>query len=131
VESTRRPAAARPGRFLAAQCGTLCLDEIGDMPLAAQTKLLRALQEKSIEPVGADDSVPVDVRVIVASHVDLEEAVANGHLREDLYYRLAVFPIARALERSGGKIYGKDGAAALLGVRPTTLQSKVRRFGLA
>jgi transcriptional regulator with GAF, ATPase, and Fis domain len=229
---------ARPGRFLAAQGGTLFLDEIGDMPLAAQTKLLRALQEKSIEPVGADESIAVDVRVIVASHVDLEAAVANGDFREDLYYRLAVFPIAlpalrervedivplalghllelslrgrrgpwiltdeakdalrrepwpgnvrqlvnaverativkprgaidavdlalrgvgagrrhgmtkiapgalatvkdeernliaRALERSGGKIYGKDGAAALLGVRPTTLQSKVKRLGLA
>ena len=226
---------ARPGRFLAASGGTLFLDEIGDMPLAAQTKLLRALQEKSVEPVGADESIPVDVRVIVASHIDLEVAVAEGRFREDLYYRLAVFPIElpplreraedivplasahlrelaarerrgpwvltddakealrrerwpgnvrqlvnaverativkpaggieasdlalrpvvrahaasrvgpgalgsvkeeerrvveRALARTGGKIYGEDGAAALLGIAPTTLQSKIKRLGL-
>jgi transcriptional regulator with GAF, ATPase, and Fis domain len=226
---------ARPGRFLAANGGTLFLDEIGDMPLAAQTKLLRALQEKAIEPVGADESIPINVRVIVASHVDLEVAVAEGRFREDLYYRLAVFPVElpplrertedivplaadhllelslrerrgpwiltdeakdalrrdpwpgnvrqlvnaverativklsgaispadlalrgagrrlggarigpgalgavkeeersvleRALERTGGKVYGEDGAAALLGVPPTTLQSKIKRLGL-
>ncbi len=84
---------SRPGRFLAASGGTLFLDEIGDMPLAVQTKLLRTLQEKTVEPVGSDEVVPVDVRVIVASHVDLEAAVREGRFREDLYYRLAVFPI--------------------------------------
>ena len=87
-------ARARPGRFLAASGGTLFLDEIGDMPLAAQTKLLRAIQEKSFEPVGSDETISVDVRIIAASHVDLREAARDGRFREDLYYRLAVFPLA-------------------------------------
>lgn len=227
---------SRPGRFLAASGGTLFLDEIGDMPLAVQTKLLRTLQERCVEPVGSDAAVPVDVRVIVASHVDLEDAVRTGKFREDLYYRLAVFPIdvpplrerpedilplarehlkelstrsrggpwslsedakqalkreawpgnvrqlinaierativkqtgaievadlglrtrgvlktskpdaagpslvslkeeeekviARALTQSKGKVYGKDGAGALLGIPPSTLQSKMKKLGL-
>jgi len=224
---------ARPGRFVAANGGTLFLDEIGDMSLSAQTKLLRTLQEKTVEPVGSDESVPVDVRVVVASHVDLEEAVAAGKFREDLYYRLAVFPIElpplrerqedilaianehlrdlaartrrgpwtfsedakealvkspwpgnvrqlvnaverativrergpidahdlalrgrekrapkvaegalddvkiterriveRALAEARGKIYGADGAAAKLGIPPSTLQSKMKRLGV-
>jgi transcriptional regulator with GAF, ATPase, and Fis domain len=83
----------RPGRLVAANGGTLFLDEIGDMPLAAQGKLLRALQEKTFEPVGSDKSVHVDVRVIAASHVDLQEAIERRTFREDLYYRLAVFPL--------------------------------------
>lgn len=226
---------ARPGRFQAANGGTLFLDEIGDMSLSAQTKLLRTLQERVVEPVGADEPVPVDVRVVVASHVDLEEAVSAGKFREDLYYRLSVFPIEipplrdrpedvlpiaeetlreiatrtrrgpwtftddakealarapfpgnvrqlvnaverasivrergpidardlalrggrekrgekvergalenvkleerriveRALEESRGKIYGASGAAAKLGIPPSTLQSKMKRLGIA
>ncbi len=225
---------ARPGRFVAASGGTLFLDEIGDMSLSAQTKLLRTLQERCVEPVGSDESVPVDVRVIVASHVDLAKAVAEGKFREDLYYRLAVFPIElpplrqrpedilplatehlrelarrtkrgpwtftesaqdalrraswpgnvrelvnaverativrstgpidasdlglrpredlapaprhetlvglrdserqiveRALVEAGGKIYGAGGAAAKLGIPPSTLQSKLKRLGLS
>lgn len=226
---------ARLGRFVAATGGTLFLDEIGDMPLSAQTKLLRTLQEKMVQPVGSDETIPIDVRVIVASHVDLEQAVHDGRFREDLYYRLAVFPIevpalrerpedilplaldhllelsirerrgpwilteeakhalqrqtwpgnvrqlvnaierativkpagaigeadlgldraprgsterqvapgalasvkdeekrviVRALERSSGKVYGVGGAAALLGIPPTTLQSKMKKLGL-
>jgi transcriptional regulator with GAF, ATPase, and Fis domain len=225
---------ARPGRFQAAHGGTLFLDEIGDMSLSAQTKLLRTLQEKCVEPVGSDEPVPVDVRVLCASHVDLEEAVAVGKFREDLYYRLSVFPlelpalrdrredivpiaedhlrelstrtrrgpwtftpearaalerapwpgnvrqlvnaverativkergplgtedlalrtapkksagralagglesvkeeerriVERALEQCRGKIYGEDGAAAKLGIPPTTLQSKMKKLGL-
>ncbi len=84
---------ARDGRFLVANGGTLLLDEIGDMPLSAQSKLLRVLQEGTFEPVGADRTVKVDVRVVAATHVDLQQAVADGRFREDLYYRLAVFPL--------------------------------------
>jgi transcriptional regulator with GAF, ATPase, and Fis domain len=84
----------RPGRFVTANGGTLLLDEIGDMPLAAQAKLLRVLEHGTFEPVGSDSSVKVDVRVVAATHVDLEEAVKAGRFREDLYYRLAVFPLA-------------------------------------
>ena len=224
---------ARPGRFVAASGGTLFLDEIADMSLSAQTKLLRTLQQRCVEPVGSDESVPVDVRVVVASHVDLEEAVAKGAFREDLFYRLSVFPIEvpplrerledilpiattqlaeiarttgrgpwtftddakdalrraswpgnvrqlvnaverativraeglidsrdlalrsrertparsdsgdlesmkdverrileRALEASAGRIYGAHGAAARLGIPPSTLQGKLRRLGV-
>jgi len=83
----------RRGRFVTANGGTLLLDEIGDMPLSAQAKLLRVLQEGTFEPVGADRTVRVDVRVLAATHVDLEKAVADGRFRQDLYYRLAVFPL--------------------------------------
>lgn len=230
----------RRGRFLTANGGTLLLDEIGDLPATAQAKLLRVLQEGAFEPVGSDQTVKVDVRVMAATHVDLEAAVRSGRFREDLYYRLAVFPlaipalrhrredivplaehlldqqsrrtgrgpwtltqgarsmlqqrnwpgnvrelvntleraailkqhgpldiphvaepgaaparpqhtaaaaaaddpqvaslqaverahIARVLELTGGKIYGADGAAALLQLKPTTLQSRLRKLGL-
>lgn len=83
----------RPGRFLAADGGTLLLDEIGDMPLAAQAKLLRVLQEGTIEPVGSDRTVAVDVRVLAATHVELKGAILEGLFREDLYYRIGLFPI--------------------------------------
>ena len=83
----------RPGRFLAASGGTLLLDEIGDMPLEAQGKLLRVLQEGTFEPVGSDRTVRVDVRILAATHRNLEEMTAAGEFREDLFYRLAVFPL--------------------------------------
>lgn len=83
----------RPGRFLAADGGTLLLDEIGDLPLNAQAKLLRVLQEGAFEAVGSDKTVQVDVRIIAATHVDLPRAVAEGRFRADLYHRLAVFPL--------------------------------------
>jgi transcriptional regulator with GAF, ATPase, and Fis domain len=84
---------ARAGRFLSANEGTIFLDEIGDMPLAAQAKLLRVLEERVVSPVGTDTDVPVDVRIIAATHRNLEEMVVQGKFRADLYFRLAVVPI--------------------------------------
>ncbi len=80
----------RKGLFQAANEGTLFLDEIGDMPLALQVKLLRVLQEKQLRPVGSTQSIAVDVRIISATHYMLEEQMAAGKFREDLYYRLNV-----------------------------------------
>jgi len=84
---------ARTGRFELAQDGTLFLDEIGDMPAAMQVKLLRVLQERCFERVGSNVTRPCHARVIAATHRDLEAAVASGSFREDLFYRLNVFPI--------------------------------------
>ncbi|HLL25758.1 MAG TPA: sigma 54-interacting transcriptional regulator [Kofleriaceae bacterium] len=85
---------SRTGRFMSAHEGTIFLDEIGDMPLAAQAKLLRVLEERVVSPVGSDSDLPVDVRVIAATHRNLEDMVAQGTFRADLYFRLAVVPIA-------------------------------------
>ncbi|MEY3611704.1 MAG: Nitrogen assimilation regulatory protein, partial [Pseudomonadota bacterium] len=83
----------RVGRFELAHGGTLFLDEIGDMSLDMQVKLLRVLQERSVDPVGGLRPVPVDVRVVAATHRDLESEIAAGRFREDLYYRLNVLPV--------------------------------------
>ena len=82
------------GLFQAAHSGTLFLDEIGDMPLALQVKLLRVLQERQVRPVGAVASVPVDVRVVSASHRNLQDEMKAGRFREDLYYRLNVVSLS-------------------------------------
>jgi len=83
----------RDGKFRLADGGTLFLDEIGDMPLALQAKLLRALQEQEVEPLGSNKVLKVDVRVIAATSRDLRKLVAEGRFREDLFYRLNVLPI--------------------------------------
>lgn len=83
----------KPGRFQMAEKGTLFLDEIGDMPLPLQAKLLRALQERTVEPLGGIHPVHVDVRIIAATHQDLSKLVAAGAFREDLYFRLNVLEI--------------------------------------
>ena len=81
------------GKFEQAHGGTLFLDEIGDMPALMQAKLLRVLEQKEVERIGSDRTIPVDVRVIVATHRNLEELVRKGEFRQDLYHRVFVFPI--------------------------------------
>ena len=83
----------RDGFFQAARGGTLLLDEIGDLPLAMQSKLLRAIQERCIRPIGSPQEEPVDVRIISATHKDLASEVQAGRFRQDLYYRLNVIEI--------------------------------------
>jgi len=86
--------AAHAGKFEQAQGGTLLLDEITEMPLSLQAKLLRVLQEREVERIGGTDALPLDVRVIATTNRNLRGEVAAGRFREDLYYRLNVFPLA-------------------------------------
>ncbi len=96
---------ARAGKFEQAKGGTFFLDEIGDMPTVMQVKLLRVLEERVIERVGGTKSIPVDFRLVAATHRDLPSRIAEGRFREDLYYRLSVFPIEiPALRRRPGDI---------------------------
>ena len=85
---------AKSGLFIAARGGTLFLDEVGEMPVTLQSKLLRAIEDKKIRPLGATDEVPVDVRIVAATNTDLEEAIGNGRFRSDLYYRLSTVTLA-------------------------------------
>ena len=84
---------ARKGLFLEADGGTIFLDEIGELPLALQVKLLHVIEQKEVRPVGEEQTRPVDVRIITATNRDLAEMVAQGKFREDLYFRLSVFHI--------------------------------------
>ncbi len=95
----------RKGLFVQADGGTLFLDEVGEVPLSLQPKLLRALQEKKVLPIGGDREIPFDVRVIAATHQDLEEAIGDGRFRDDLFYRLNVVEIELPpLRERGGDV---------------------------
>ncbi|MBW2722869.1 MAG: sigma 54-interacting transcriptional regulator [Deltaproteobacteria bacterium] len=120
---------SKPGLFELAQGGTLFLDEIGETSIALQAKLLRALQEREIRPVGGSHDKRVDVRIITASNRDLRVEAARGVFREDLYYRLAVFPISiPPLRKRDGDIiliaqhflekYGRSSGGSLNSHRP-------------
>jgi len=115
------------GKFVTADSGTIFLDEIGDMSARTQAKVLRVLQNGEVEPVGAERTVQVDVRVIAATNRNLEDEIAGGRFREDLYYRLNVIPLhSPAL---GGIIIGHEVAAAL-GVPFRFAERKGEELGL-
>jgi len=96
---------ARTGRFEAANGGTIFLDEIGDMSPKLQVKLLRVLQERTFEPVGSHQSIHIDVRVVAATHRDLEKEIEEGRFRQDLFYRLNVIPLMLpALQQRGDDV---------------------------
>ena len=112
------------GRFEPADGGTLFLDEIGDINLEVQTKLLRVLQEMTFERVGSSEPVQVDVRIIAATHQDLEALIRQGRFREDLFYRLNVFPITRAAAARARRGHPRAGRCTSCGC---TRQQSARR----
>jgi DNA-binding NtrC family response regulator len=125
---------SKMGRIQYADGGTLFLDEIGDMKPALQAKLLRVIQEKEFEPVGGLKAIPVDVRIIAATHCNLEEEVAEGNFREDLYYRLSVVPLTipplrdrrediPLLLEKFVQIYNRNKKKPLLGFGPDALEA--------
>jgi len=117
------------GLFVQANHGTLFLDEIGDMPLSLQPKLLRVLEERKVRPVGGGKEIPVDLRLIAATHRDLEDAIVSGQFREDLYFRLNVIQIALPPLRARGndvlliaqsfvETFAKQAGKAVVGLSP-------------
>lgn len=118
----------RVGKFELAHKGTLFLDEIGDMSLRTQAKILRILQEQSFERVGGMQTLKVDVRVIAATNKNLEEAIARGEFRADLYYRLKVFPLRLPpLQRKNGRY--SPAAGGLCRTHEQTRSDASRVFG--
>lgn len=121
---------AREGLFSHANGGTLFLDEIGEMPLSMQTHLLRVLEEKTIRPVGSNQEVPVDVRIIAATNRKLDKVVANGNFREDLFFRLNVLnlqipPLRERLEDLGELCrHFVESIATNLGIRTTPIDGR-------
>jgi len=125
---------SKMGRIQYADGGTLFLDEIGDMKPTLQTKLLRVIQEKEFEPVGGLKPIPIDVRIIAATHRDLEKEIAEGNFREDLFYRLSVVPITIPPLRERGndiplllekfvQIFNRNKKSPLLGFEPEALEA--------
>jgi transcriptional regulator with PAS, ATPase and Fis domain len=121
--------ADKQGLFVLANHGTLFLDEIGDMPLALQTKLLRVLEERTVRPVGGSKEQPIDLRLISATHRDLEDAITQGQFREDLHFRLNVIHVALPPLRARGadvlliaqsfvNLFAKQADKAVVGLTP-------------
>ena len=118
---------ASEGRFREANGGTVFLDEIGELPLLLQTRLLRVIQERTVQPIGAKGRVPVNVRIICATHRDLAARVADGHFRQDLYYRISVVPVpVPALRERGDDIVLL--AQSFLGRFSSTLKAQFSGF---
>ncbi len=115
-------ATPRAGKFAAAHGGTLFLDEIGDLPLSAQAKLLRVLEQRAVCPVGSDTEVAIDVRVVAATHRDLDAMVAQGSFRADLYFRLSVVPIELPPLRARGGDVVRLAEAAIRRSNPRAAQ---------